>query len=562
MAFQYFVSKLLFSDHSAVDLIEGDITLVIGPNNCGKSEALRNIWERISIPDGEQRPTKVVKDVKVVVSVGPEAVHEIVATLEENPSNPGQVGRMGMHVGRADLLQLNANADWLRRTLHQLLVRLLGAGERLNITSPPQSIDLTTQIKSHPIHYLYADEDLEKSFSTDFRKAFGTDLTVNHFAGQIVPLHIGDRPGVPPGGDRLSQGYRTAISKFSLLHQQGDGMRSFVGTLLWARVSDYRVLLVDEPEAFLHPPQARLLARVLAKTKKSTSQIIAATHSGDFLRGVLDSNVSKLRVVRLTRKDEINPTTVLSPEQLKELWSDPLIRQSNVLDALFHEQCVVCESEGDSQFYAGVLNALSDLKPDQVVPDTMFVSVGGKDRVPKATAALSRLNVRVKVILDFDVLRSEQPLRAIFESLRGTWGNIQTHWKVVNQAVSGKKAQLDVKDVTKRISSVLGDIKTDYVSDATLEDIRDITRKASAWSEAKTIGDQFIPAGQATQEYQILSQKLQTQGVFIVQVGELEGFDKTIPGHGPAWVGGVMQKNLGTDPALEKARQFVNLVVK
>jgi hypothetical protein len=109
---------------------------------------------------------------------------------------------------------------------------------------------------------------------------------------------------------------------------------------------------------------------------------------------------------------------------------------------------------------------------------------------------------------------------------------------------------------------VLNGIETDYVSDAPLKEIRDITRKASAWSEAKTIGDQFIPAGEATQQYQALSQKLQAQGIFIVPLGELEGFDKTIAGHGPAWVGGVMQKDLAKDPALEKARQFVSLVVK
>jgi energy-coupling factor transporter ATP-binding protein EcfA2 len=422
MAFQYCISKLRFSDTSNVDLIEGDITLIIGPNNCGKSEALRNIWECISIQEGQQTSTKVVKSAKVMISVGPEAISEIVATLEENPSNPAQVGRMGNNVSRADLLQLNANADWLRRALQQFLVRLLGAAERLTITLPPQSIDLTSQIKSHPIHYLYANEDLEESFSSDFRKAFGTDLVVNHFAGQTVPLHVGDSPDVPPNGDRLSQPYRIAISKLPLLHQQGDGMRSFVGTLLWARVSDFRVLLIDEPEAFLHPPQARLLARLLAKGKKATTQIIAATHSGDFLRGILDSNIQNLRIVRLTRKDQINPTTELTPDQLKVLWADPLIRQSNLLDALFHEQCVVCESEGDCQFYGGILNALSDLKPDQVGPDTMFASVGGKNRVAKAAAALARLNVRVKVVLDFDALRDEQPLRTIFENLGGTLG--------------------------------------------------------------------------------------------------------------------------------------------
>jgi predicted ATPase len=41
-------------------------------------------------------------------------------------------------------------------------------------------------------------------------------------------------------------------------------MRSFVGVLLNAFISKHSVLLIDEPEAFLHPPQARLLAQLFA----------------------------------------------------------------------------------------------------------------------------------------------------------------------------------------------------------------------------------------------------------------------------------------------------------
>jgi hypothetical protein len=42
----------------------------------------------------------------------------------------------------------------------------------------------------------------------------------------------------------------------------------------------------------------------------------------------------------------------------------------------------------------------------------------------------------------------------------------------------------------------------------------------------------------------------------VVEVGELEGFVRTEDGHGPKWVNAVLARELGTDAALEEARQF------
>lgn len=66
-----------------------------------------------------------------------------------------------------------------------------------------------------------------------------------------------------PGRDRLSYEYIQEIEKLPTLHSQGDGMRSYVGVLLHTSVGRESILLIDEPEAFLHPPQARQLGTML-----------------------------------------------------------------------------------------------------------------------------------------------------------------------------------------------------------------------------------------------------------------------------------------------------------
>ena len=67
MAFSYCISQLQFSDGTKIDLQEGDFLLIIGPNNSGKSEALRNILERTSASKDSPVATKVVRQAQVML---------------------------------------------------------------------------------------------------------------------------------------------------------------------------------------------------------------------------------------------------------------------------------------------------------------------------------------------------------------------------------------------------------------------------------------------------------------------------------------------------------------
>lgn len=60
--------------------------------------------------------------------------------------------------------------------------------------------------------------------------------------------------------------------------------------------------------------------------------------------------------MRLTRNGEINHAAVLNEQDVKDLWSDPLLRYSNVLDGLFHDAVVLCESDSDFRYYQAVLD--------------------------------------------------------------------------------------------------------------------------------------------------------------------------------------------------------------
>src|SRR5439155_26581235 len=148
------------------------------------------------------------------------------------------------------------------------------------------------------------------------------------------------------------------LVKYPELHAAGHGMRSFAGCLLHVFTSPSFVLLIDEPEVFLHPPHARMLGTLLAREKSTNRQLIIATHSADFLRGIIDSGHKHVKIVRITREDDVNHAYELGTEQIRELWSDPILRFSNIFDGLFHDLVVVCEGDADCRFYSAIADVL------------------------------------------------------------------------------------------------------------------------------------------------------------------------------------------------------------
>jgi hypothetical protein len=262
----------------------------------------------------------------------------------------------------------------------------------MQASNSPTTIDRRSgQPPTHPIHLLQVNETLAAKASKLFRKAFGADLIVDSTPSSSAHLLCGTAPIRGPGEDRLSTTYLTKLSRIPLLMKQGDGMRSFAGVMLHLIAGHENILLIDEPEAFLHPPQARLLGKTLVESKRSDCQLVIATHSSDLVRGMLDVLNDDVCIVRVRRDGATNVARPLDAKQVRELWGDPLLRYSNILDGLFHERTVVCESDADCRFYSAVIDAMSDKGgEDARQPDILFTHVGGKDRIPVAVRALMR----------------------------------------------------------------------------------------------------------------------------------------------------------------------------
>lgn len=553
------ISEIEFNDGTKIALNKNEIVVFVGPNNAGKSATLKEASSLLKSKVNGKQNAKVLKNL-IISKEGDEADFksflESISTkkLLGNPE-PHYQG-FGFSIYAPHIGNSWTNSDNGLGEVSSIFANMLGTEDRLKAANPAPNIKLTTEAMNHPIHFLQKHDILEAKFSNYFRQAFGTDLIVHRNAGSEVPLYVGEKPLFAEGQDRVSNFYLIELEKRDLLHEQGDGMRSFVGVLLTSFISNHSILFIDEPEAFLHPPQAKLLGKMLAKDLPSERQLFLASHSEDFLKGLLDANVPNLKIIRIQRSGTTNKVNVLNSNDIESIWNDSLLRHSNVLSGLFHKKVVICESDSDCRFYSAILSCLFD-NTNEISPDILFIHCGGKHRIPVVVKSLIKLDVPIKVVPDFDVLNDCNPLRRIYSELGGNWKDIEQDWKKVKNSIDQKRPELQTTELKKEIEDILVSAQDQIFPKEKIKQIQKSLKKASAWAHAKEVGKPFIPNGEPTQAFDRLQIKLKAVGLLVLEVGELEGFVKSIGNHGPKWVSDVLAKDLKNDPELEIAREFV-----
>lgn len=318
---------MTFSAGDKVPLPESGVLLVVGPNNVGKSLALRDITALFTNPQSPHAPTKVISSIDVHKSGDVSAFEQWLDTHARRREPPGQPRTYSRpNVGRMEWNTLQAN--WQSGPpFHQaaaLFHAHLGPGDRLGLLGSSGLWDVASEEPNHPLQFMYDTVGLEEAVRAASVEAFGLPLFVNRYAGAQIHLQLGEPPEPTPPPPPVELVRQLASRPHA--QEQGDGIRSFMGILLTLLTGDQKVLVIDEPEAFLHPPQAKLLGRKLALASDEGKQIIAATHSADIVIGALEAPNTAVTIVRVTREGDVNRASVLGHEQLRELWSDPVLK--------------------------------------------------------------------------------------------------------------------------------------------------------------------------------------------------------------------------------------------
>ncbi|WAU82563.1 AAA family ATPase [Streptomyces sp. Qhu-G9] len=413
------------------------------------------------------------------------------------------------------------------------------AWTRIGYVQPAEMRNTFTDPPETPFHVLQDREDLLEELCTICERIFNTRLTLDRLS-RAINLRVGET-GIPaPSIDHISSEYRERLAKLPPLMEQGDGMKSLIGLLVPIVTSSHQLVILDEPEAFLHPPQAGALGRILGEQARSKNlQVIIATHDKNLLAGVLESSAD-INIVRLTRPN-MGPTRAhqLPTQALRDIWQDPVLKYTNILDGLFHRLVVLAEGEADCRFYAAALSEREEAGTTESFPasEVLFVPSGGKANLKKLTSVLKAVQVPVVASPDLDVLNNRETLKSLVKAFGGDWHRLEI---LYNTAVSRFRQPPDRVNIGTVLAALKGSAEGREGEQFTAAVRREFTEqmrlKGNPWEDLKNYGTRAF-RGQSAKAAEELLAALDEIGIVTVRVGELEHFAPTLDvSKGPEWL--------------------------
>lgn len=520
---------------SGSPFVPGRINVFVGANNCGKTQLLKDMLAYIT---GTRTATVVLNeleipypetwdamaqayDMKLIETNGDKQLRHISPTLDGPPTGPGNYD------------MLNVLANWLkhdkllfRSATGNGLVTYLNTDNRLKLAMSQQvQQKLNERGAKNVLEALYVSGSTSsETVRTCIYKIFGKDIFLNSFNLGTLEFKVGDDFSRVPKNPQEAFKY---LLSYPLLDTQGDGIRSVVG-MVSAIVSVKKpVILLDEPEAFLHPPQALQLGEIISKLVDDSQQIFIATHSADFLRGLL-SSTRDAAIIHLNRVGDITEAKVLDPDSLNQIVTDPLLSSSRVLEGMFYKGVVATEADADAVFYQRLFQKVG------AADEIHFVNAHNKQTLKKIIDPYQKLGIKFAMIADADVIRDEHEFNDILQVTSEQQIKdqiLQERKTVIEHFQSQSKYEIlcDLRAKTKDLAEQTEVSETTDPTDiaSALFDFRSKLKKlrddSDELAEFKKNGRASLPA-ELQANFDSLWEWCAKIGLFIVNVGELESW--------------------------------------
>lgn len=529
-----YLKKIIFNDNSEIELNRNDIILFVGANNVGKSQVLKDIADQFINTNNKK---VVIQDIDIE---------------EENIDFKTVGNYLKSHFSYDDKSRCYSIAipngeinhfgkDFLKEdyfssgSAYSFLFTYLNTENRLNITKPIicnnvldyWSLNIMRQLEKNR----YAIDDLNNLLFLIF--GIGIDVYEDFINSQFIKMYkIGNQEIIKKTVSTNRRDSLEELKKLENLYDQGDGIRSAVAILASLIVSNHTLYLIDEPETFLHPPQAKMLGRNIVQVSKD-KQCFISTHNIDLIRGVLEEDASRVKIIKIDRQENINTFNIIDNKSIAKLSTDKNLKYTNVLNGLFYKQIVLCENESDCKFYSTILEEL-DLKTYQ---NTLFCAVGGKDQFKLIVPLLINLNIKWRVIADIDLINNIDKLKQLLNAIEPrSYDSISNSHKLFLSEFEEKKDQTvkKQKDIKKEIINIF--TNDDYMTDEQVKKIRRLLKKTSSLKELKVGGKNILPAGNCINYFEEIIHFLADNNIYVLECGEIERLVPNIEAHGNSWV--------------------------
>lgn len=506
----------------AVTIEATPITVFVGPNNSGKSKILTEIQQFCS--SGTRNANNLIIDSIELSPIPDNSVQDKISSVKLKP-NPGEtiqadhifVGKRGarlqVHAEQFKQALLNPNSQSYHVCQYYLAYNtlILNGSNRINLINQQLAGNLQQPAQTS-FQVLFRDDDKRKEARRIIYDAFGQYLVIDPTNLGQFNLRLSARE---PNNDMEERGIHAEAVEFHSIAmpitQASDGVKAFTGMITEMIAGDPSILLIDEPEAFLHPSLSFKLGKeVSGIMSESDKRLFVSTHSSNFVMGCIQSG-APVNIVRLTYRDGVPTARILPNQDILKLMRNPLLRSTGVLSGLFYEFVVVTESDADRAFYQEINDRLLKHSDGRGIPNCLFLHAQNKQTVKTIIKPLRELGIPVAGIVDIDVLKDGG----------GVWSSFLD---------SGSIPELEKQP----LATLRQAIKSKF---------------DQSGKNMKRDGGIDILEEQDQEALQNLFSKLADYGLFIVPNGELESWLKHLQasGHGPDWLVEIFEK-MGEDP--------------
>ncbi|MFF3920613.1 TOPRIM nucleotidyl transferase/hydrolase domain-containing protein [Streptomyces sp. NPDC001852] len=254
-----------------------------------------------------------------------------------------------------------------------------------------------------------------------------------------------------------------------------------------------------------------------------------------FLTGVLDAQDARpLALVRLDRSSGSPRARDLDPDAVAELLRAPLLRYSNISSGLFYDRVVLCEAEGDCQFYAAAFDATRDHSAPH--ENTIYLHTNGKARLADTARRFRAFGIPTAAITDFDFLNDYGTVRSAMNALGGTVRDMSADLRTLNDYANAERSVPTIAGYRTQVNSVLSGRGDRPLTEAVISKVSDLLKGSSGWGTLKKSGLNALN-GDVHDAAERLLKHTAAHGLFLVPCGELEQWVRSVPsGNKAQWL--------------------------
>ena len=530
MSYKYKIDKIKLKN--GIEIVPGRINVFVGANNCGKTQFLKDMLSILTTPNNS---TKIVEDIDIPV---PKSWEEMAEAYDMNIQNKHGTQELkhilptfdGEPFGTSGNNLINTLNIWLKsdyNTFKQYtgpgLITFLNTENRLRLAlSCNENGPLNQRGARNVLEALYlSGKYIEIKLKTIIKKIFDVDICLSPYNIGALEVKVGQDLSSMPSSSQDAYSY---LEAFPNLDIQGDGLRSVVGIISAIVAVKRPIIFIDEPEAFLHPPQALQLGQIISELVDDNTQVFIATHSADFLRGLI-SVAQDSKIIRLERiKEDVTIANLLEPDILKKIVTDPLLSSARVLEGMFYKGIVATEGDADCIFYQRLFQKI------WAVDEIHFVNSHNKQTLKKVISPYQKLDVKYAMIADADIIRDRHEFNAILSISNNTElkEKILQERDELYKAFDDRDKSIILNELKQKTQELLDRVDADsQITESKLYEFRqalkDLYKESDELANFKDSGRESLSPKYKT-IFDSLCENCTSIGLFIVPVGELESW--------------------------------------